>query len=1174
MTLSAVRIAELLGRAAPTADQVEIIESPLSPLLVVAGAGSGKTETMAARVVWLIANGLVVPEQVLGLTFTRKAAGELGDRIRLRLRRLAAVRPAHGSQQGPDRGSHQGPDRGSNQGPDRGSDRRPGLDLARPTVATYNSYAASLVTDHALRLGIEPTSRLLREAGQWQLATEVVETWAGDLATDAATSSIVQAVLSLSGALAEHLLEPDAASTQIEAMIEELLAVPDAGAKKGPYAATGKVIRSLAERGRLLELVIAYRRRKRDADVIDFGDQVSIAARLAREVEAVGQTERDRFRVVLLDEYQDTSHAQLELLSALFGGGHPVTAVGDPHQSIYGWRGASAGGLERFPDRFPVLTVDGPQPAPVRFLATSWRNDRAILAAANLVAAPLRARAVEPAASMAAGSIAAASSLVAASSAASSAAAAESAPTRVQVPQLEARPGAGPGAVYGVYAITIELEAAAVARFVKDHWRPNHATSGRVTAAVLCRKRSQFAALETALRAAGLPVEVVGLGGLLQTPEVVDLVAALRVAHDPSRGDALIRLLTGARTRLGIADLHALAAWAGELADSRGGPPRPVRGSAPAAEPESAKPESAERDRVDRDLVEGDVVDERSIVDALDDLPRRGWRSRTGRHLTDAAHGRLVDLADLLRTLRSHTYLSLSELVGEAERLLGLDIEVASRPGVSPGRARAHLDAFRDVAVQFSDGADTPTLGAFLAWLDAAASEERGLERPLAEPDPDAVQLITVHAAKGLEWDVVAVPGLTDGVLPSTATSGKHGPRESGWLGGLGTLPYPLRGDAAELPVWAVADAVDQKDLDVRREQLRSAIGAHQVAEERRLAYVAFTRARRALLLSGSWWLDRQDPQPPSLFLAELVDAGLVRTDGWADRPDDDAANPRTAEPVTQGWPTDPFGPGDRRAHVTAAAAAVDAELAAGRTVAVGPDPTSAPPTPAPPTPSPLTRTATLLLEERARVAAPAGGVELPAHLSASAVVRLAADPQAFAHALRRPVPLEPSVQARRGTAFHAWVEQYYGSASLVDVESLPGADDDSVAVDGSLADLRAAFLATPWAGRTPVAVEVDIETPVAGYVLRCRIDAVFSAPDGGVVVVDWKTGRPPLDEAAARTREVQLAVYRLAWSRWSGLPLARVDAAFCYVGAGLTVTPERLLDEAGIEALLRDATT
>ena len=107
----------------------------------------------------------------------------------------------------------------------------------------------------------------------------------------------------------------------------------------------------------------------------------------------------------------------------------------------------------------------------------------------------------------------------------------------------------------------------------------------------------------------------------------------------------------------------------------------------------------------------------------------------------------------------------------------------------------------------------------------------------------------------------------------------------------------------------------------------------------------------------------------------------------------------------------------------------------------------------------------------------------------------------------------------------------------------------------------------------------MDIEISVDGYVLRSRIDAVFPDPAGGgseqpgVVVVDWKTGAPPKDEAARASRELQLAVYRLAWSRWTGTPLDQVRAAFCYVGAGTTVYPERLLDEAEITELLRTAT-
>lgn len=1108
--LSAAQIAELVGQPAPTDEQRRIIEAPLAPSLVVAGAGSGKTETMAARVVWLLANGVVQPDQVLGLTFTRKAAGELAERVRKRLRTLSRAAAAQGVELA---------DVGS-------GDALVGL--ARPTISTYNSYAASLVADHALRLGLDPSARLLGEAAQWQLAADVVEAWGDDLDTDAATSTVIEAVLTLSGALDEHLLEPSAARDGIEDIIEALLATPAGTPAREPYAEIKKLLRSLGERVRVVELVAEYRRRKRAADAIDFGDQVALAARLALDVPEVGAGERTRFRVVLLDEYQDTSYAQLTLLGALFGDGHPVTAVGDPHQSIYGWRGASAGGLEGFPTQFPQVHDDGTRtPADVHQLSTSWRNDARILAAANHVAGPLRA-----------------------------------ASTRVEVPVLTSRPGAGDGRVHGYVAATVEDEASAVATFVAERWRPAVNGAGRVSAAVLCRKRSQFEPLRRALRARGLPVEVVGLGGLLSAPEVVDLVAVLQAAHDPSRGDALMRLLTGARTALGASDLHALAAWAGELAARHTGVSRSERvttGDTPAVDGSV--------------VVEADAVDERSIVDALDaigELPAAGWTSRSGRTLSATGRARLVELAALLRVVRSHTYLSVPELVAEAERLLGLDIEVAARAGTTPGRARAQLDAFRDVAADFARSADHPNLGGFLAWLEAAEAKEHGLDMPVAEPDPDAVQLITVHAAKGLEWDVVAVAGLVDGGLPATATQGKEGPKDSAWLTGLGSLPYPLRGDRHDLPTFDLTGAADPKDLEERRKDFVLRAGDHQVAEERRLAYVALTRARTDLFLTAAWWGDGSRPRKVSTFLHELAEVGLVELDAWESAPLDGEENPRGALVLTATWPADPFatdGVSVRRAHVEGAAQRV-------REAMQVPDE----PSPEASAGHPWELLATRLLVEQERVRRPSGEVEVPAHLSASALVRLETDAAEFARHLRRPVPAEPSSQARRGTRFHAWVESWYGSAALVDVDSLPGADDESATTDLDEQALQEAFQASEWANRSPIAIEVDVETPVDGYVLRSRIDAVFADPaadrPGGVVVVDWKTGAPPRDDEARAAREVQLAVYRLAWSRWTGIPLDRVRAAFCYVGSGATVYPERLLDEAEITALLRSATT
>ncbi|MCI2239200.1 ATP-dependent helicase [Paenibacillus sp. TRM 82003] len=1100
--LSAEEIAERLGRPRPTPEQVAVIEAPVEPLLVVAGAGSGKTETMSSRVVWLVANGLVAPEQVLGLTFTRKAAGELAERVRKRLRALRA--------------------RGLG-GPAAGD----GLGDGEPVVSTYHAYAASLVTDHGLRLGVEPQSTVLSEAGAWQLAAELVETWRGDLpGVEVAPSTVVEALVGLSGECAEHLVDPGALERFVEEFEARVRALPKddkAVAKLGahvpgePYAEVRKVLAVQRARRSLVPLLREHARRKRDAEQLDFGDQVLLAARLAREVPAVAATERAAHRVVLLDEYQDTSYAQLALLRALFGDGHPVTAVGDPHQSIYGWRGASAGNLASFPAHFRRADDT---PARVAPLATSWRNDEAVLAAANVVAAPLSAGA------------------------------------GASVVRLRPRPGAGTGRVRTAFAATVEEEAAEVAARLAEVWRadserlaverkvPGASPRPRRTAAVLCRKRSQFTVLQRALRDAGLPVQVVGLGGLLSTPEVVDVVATLHVLHDPGRGDHLARLLTGARWRLGPRDLAALGEWARHLQRLRSGR---------AGDDGPAAGETGEAG--DPAVVLPDEVEDASLVEALDELPPPSWRGSGGRGLSPRAHARLSRLAAVLRHLRARTHLPVPELVGEVERALLLDVEVAARPGSSPASERANLDALADAAASFSVSAQRPGLGGFLSWLDAAEARERGLEPGAVEVSSDAVQLLTVHASKGLEWDVVAVPGLVEGVFPT------GGETSSGWLSGLGVLPYPLRGDHAHLPVLDLDGVGTQKELNAERERFREACGQHEMDEERRLAYVAFTRAKEELLLSGAHWDDATKPRRPSRFLLEVLQEpglpGLVSLPP-VPAPAEGEENPRTATPQRVVWPVDPLAA--RRADVDAGARAV--REAAGRaSAAPAPDAEAAS----------WAQQVELLLSERA-AAGSAGGVLLPVHLSASRLVALAQDRDALALQLRRPVPLAPRPATRRGTAFHAWLEHRFTAGSLLDPEDLPGAADEDAADDRELEVLQRNYLASEWAGRDPVAVEVSVETPVAGIAVRGRIDAVFrtTGPDGRELwdVVDWKTGRPPAGEAA-RARDVQLAVYRLAWSRWRGVPLEDVSAAFFYASTAETVRPVDLFGAEDLERLV-----
>jgi DNA helicase-2/ATP-dependent DNA helicase PcrA len=160
-----------------------------------------------------------------------------------------------------------------------------------------------------------------------------------------------------------------------------------------------------------------------------------------------------------------------------------------------------------------------------------------------------------------------------------------------------------------------------------------------------------------------------------------------------------------------------------------------------------------------------------------------------------------------------------------------------------------------------------------------------------------------------------------------------------------------------------------------------------------------------------------------------------------------------------------------------------------------------------------------------------------------------------------RRLPSRPEPHALLGNAFHDWVERFYGAERLFDLADLPGAADTDIAQRDAeeLATLQEAFLASPWAGRTPVAVEVPFEMAIGDTVVRGRIDAVFAEPDGGATVVDWKTGEPPHGAAAARHAAIQLGVYRLAWAALSGCQESLVRTAFHYVRTALTVVPDAL---------------
>jgi DNA helicase II / ATP-dependent DNA helicase PcrA len=1097
---SPAELACALGLFEPTAEQAAVIAAPPGPLVVIAGAGAGKTETMAARVVWLVANGYAEPGQVLGLTFTRKAAGQLLRRVRSRLARLGGTGLTIGSQPGPP----------------------PGEPAGTPVVSTYHAFAGQLLREYGLlsldagkrAQPVEPATRLLSETELWQLAFDVVNGYPGELHTDKTPAAVTSMVLRLSGQLAEHLVDTDQLrDTQLE--LERLVHTLPAGRyqrDRGPSQWLLRMLATQAERAELVPLIDALHRRMRAEKVMDFGMQMGYAAHLATAVPQVGEQLRGRYRVVLLDEYQDTGYAQRILLSSLFGGGVDddlaLTAVGDPVQSIYGWRGASATNLPRFTTDFP--RPDG-SPAPVLELRTSWRNPPQALHVANAVSADARRRSVA-------------------------------------VRALRSRPDAEPGTIRCALLADVQAERDWVADHL--HRRYQQAADDGVappTAAILVRRNADAAPMAAALRARGVPVEVVGLAGLLSVPEVADVVAMLRLAADPTAGTAAMRVLSGPRWRLAARDIAAL--WRRAVALDGG----------PAARTGQTADHQAER------IAEaaGPEADTAGLADAIADPGPASDYSPTG-------YQRIVALAEELSVLRAHLGHPLPDLVAEVRRLLGVDCEVrAAMPAASGWSGVEQLDAFADVVSGYAERAATATTAAsvdgLLAYLDAATVVENGLSPAQIAVAHNRVQVLTVHAAKGLEWQAVAVPHLSAGVFPSTAQART-------WLTDAADLPPLLRGDRASVgvhgvPVLDTSDVSDRKQLSDKISAHRRQLEQRRLDEERRLLYVAITRAEDTLLLSGHHWgATGIKPRGPSDFLTELKDiidrsaaagesCGVIEQ--WAPAPADGDRNPLRDSVHQAVWPVDPLG--GRSADVQRGAALVAAAMSA-----------QASPTTTDADTEGWAADVDALLSERAHAARPPAPT-LPGQLSVSSLVDLAREPEHAVQRLVRRLPMRPDPHALLGNAFHEWVQRFYGAERLFDLGDLPGAaDTDTAQRDADeLATLQAAFLASPWAARTPVDIEVPFEMAIGDTVVRGRIDAVFADPDGGATVVDWKTGEPPRGPEAARQAAIQLGVYRLAWAALRGCPESLVRTAFHYVRTDITVVPDVLPELGELAALL-----
>ncbi|MGH2813111.1 MAG: ATP-dependent helicase, partial [Actinomycetota bacterium] len=736
MSQSSVAIRAALRGYSPSEEQWRAISHDTVPLAIIAGAGSGKTAVMAARIVWMVEEGLYRPAEILGLTFTNKAALELEERI---VAAFAAMEPQPKDQ---------------------------------PLVATYNTFADRLVREHGVRIGIDPESGLLSKAQAWQLLIgEFEEIPPFDAIDSRSMSTVVARALGLADECANHLVTPKEIIEEETRIVQEAAGVDD------------EIVDVARKRIELAGVVRHYMTAKVTARRIDFGDQVTRAVEILERFPSVGKELRERFPAILLDEYQDTNVAQRRLLQELAPHGHNVTAVGDARQNIFQWRGSTLFNLIDFPKKH--FLRDGGETHEYLPLSTNYRSGSRILEVANQVIdlVPEERRPGEP---------------------------------------LVKHPDNGEGRVM----MRVLSDQMREAEFIADEISRLHNKPVAETRepakwsdfAILVRRKSHIPTIYGALKERDLPVEVIGLSGLLQVPEIVDTMAWLRVLAEPgpSSNRWLARILLGPRFRIHYADLAILARWATahniELGDAR-----------KTRTDENGKAVVLDETQYDPEEVAFSLLEALDHLDEIEEVPPEARR-------------RLTSAREEIRDLRKKTGEPLLELIQSVISQVGIAEAIDASVREDAEASRRNLTNFLGVVASFAPVTGDPSLGAFLAYLDAAEDVEETLDLS-TEFVGDSVKLMTVHQAKGLEFEVVFVPAVAarnnegeyvESIFPDTRTTD---PTRSYWQ-----LPPRVREDRDHLPSpWETDDQGRQVARKAYKEELKD----RSIEDERRLFYVA-----------------------------------------------------------------------------------------------------------------------------------------------------------------------------------------------------------------------------------------------------------------------------------------------------------------------------------------------
>lgn len=1013
-------------------EQKLAVEAPLAPSLIVAGAGTGKTSVMVERVVHLVKNSKINPDEILGLTFTNKAAGEFKERTLQRLKQ----------------------------------EKFQNVNLE---ISTYHSFAHNLVMNYGLRIGIDTTNQILTDSSRAQFVYQVVKNTKLALAhTEDSVASLVKKIMKLDSELAEHDIAIETLLEKSENFITEV----ESHGGKQPIMSMAQVARFRLD---LALLVREFREAKTRENYIDFADQLRYALQIVRKYESVCQELRDNYKAVLLDEYQDTSVTQRLLLQEIFGKGHPVTAVGDQFQAIYGWRGAAVSNIEQYKDHFKQK--DG-SPANVYFLTANYRSGQNILDVANAISKPLRE---------------------------------ESNLNQLLVSDKASKVAQVEIALTETNSEEIDLIIKKISEIRK--------TKSLSDIAILARKATVLEELHEALLKNKIPANYVGSRKLLDAPEVRELVTYLKILEDPTHNPSLIRILTGPRFQVSLRDIKLLADRARELLDAK-----------------RIDYDTADLDDLLADAVSGfDLAELAILSDALADPG-------------DASYGSGVlqifkELNEELSVLRRYQAEPIIDFIYRVLMQTNLLVEIQVHNLEANSRTNRVIQEFLKIANIFASSANDTSLANFLNWIEVGENLDEALKYQ-ALPEQDSVTLITVHAAKGLQWPVVFLPEIVPGGFPDKKTDS--------WIKKAELLPYWIRHDADTLQQLS---GFTSKTFDAYEAELK----ASGLSEERRLMYVAITRAKHQIFISGhNWGPTQKKVRGPSVFLQEIkkvVDTGCGSVVQWNEA-DPEATNPNFENASSYPWPKN-FNEAKRERLIAASQLVNAAAETTDRQLNLTTEEDEIVQT--------WDQNIEYLLKEIAINTNPVKKVKVPTNLNVTKTMELTRDREGFAKALLRPMPHRPFIETKRGTQFHLWVENFYKQSGLWDPYDLPGGQAQALLSEAELKEMQENFQSSKWAQLKPLEVEWDFDIKIANRFIKGRVDAVFKIDDS-ILIIDWKTGKKE------NSNPLQLAIYRQAWFNRFLTPLEKISAAFVYLPSLEKVEPDYLPTLTEIEQLLIDA--